>query len=269
MDDFLVRALLAGLLVAATAGPLGCFVVWQRLAYFGEALSHTALLGAALGLLLGTDPRLGVVAAAAALALLVARRRAWLGNDALLGVLAHSALALGLVVVAVAAPLSPPVMGPVMGYLFGDILAVGRADLMIIGAAALAVAVALATQWRALLLATIDPDLAAARGVSVGRARATLMLSLSLVVAAAMQVVGLLLVVSMLLLPAACARRFARTPEGMAACAAAAGMAAVALGLQASLRYDWPAGPAIVVAAAALCAAAVALRRRVPGEPRR
>ena len=97
MDDFLVRALIAGFGVAAVAGPLGAFVVWRRMAYFGDTLAHAALLGVALGFLLGIGVNLGVTATCVgiAVALVVFQRRRQLGSDTLLGILSHGALALG------------------------------------------------------------------------------------------------------------------------------------------------------------------------------
>ncbi len=102
MDDFLVRALAGGFGVAVIAGPLGAFVVWRRMAYFGDTLAHAALLGVALGFLLGIDINLGIVAVCAAVAviLVVLQRRQPLAGDTLLGILSHGGLALGLIAVA-------------------------------------------------------------------------------------------------------------------------------------------------------------------------
>ena len=261
MDDFLLRALVAGIGVALVAGPLGCFVVWRRMAYFGDTLSHSALLGVALGLLLGVDLTFSVMVLCVALALLLValQRQRRIAGDTLLGIMAHSTLSLGLVAIA----FLETVRVDLMGYLFGDILAVQPIDLAWIwggGALALAATVAL---WRPLLAITVHEELAEVDGVNVARTRLLFMVLVALVVAVAMKVVGILLITSLLILPAAAARRFARTPEAMAALAALAGALAVALGLGASLRWDLPTGPAIVLAAGALFALSLAAPRGV------
>lgn len=252
MDDFLTRAVLAGLAVALAAGPLGAFVVWRRMAYFGGALSHTALLGVALGFLLGVQPELGVafVVVAAALMLGALGGVRGLSTDTLLGIVAHAALAAGLIVTATL----EGVRVDLMAYLFGDILAVGWGGVGWLWGGAALILVLLAVLWRALLNATVHADLAFVEGVNVRRVELAFMLMLALVVALAMKVVGILLVTSMLVIPAASARAFARTPEAMAVLAALFGAVAVGAGLWASFAYDAPAGPAIVVAASGLFA---------------
>ncbi len=247
MDDFILRALAAGVGVALVAGPLGCFVVWRRMAYFGATLAHAALLGIALGFLFDIDIRLGIIFVSVAVSALVVglERARRLADDTLLGILAHGALAFGLVCLA----FLEPVRIDLMAYLFGDILAVDGGDIAWIyggGAAALAV---LAAIWRRLLSLTVQEDLARVEGVPVTAVRLAFMLVMALVIAVAMKIVGVLLIVSMLIIPAAAARRFAATPEQMAALAAIIGCIAVAGGLGASLAWDTPAGPSIVAVA--------------------
>ena len=252
LDDFLLRAFLGGLGVALVAGPLGCFIVWRRMAYFGASLAHSALLGVALGLLLGIDLTLGIAVAAVLLALLLVllQQQRALPTDTLLGILAHAGLALGLVTLSFFETLRLDLMG----YLFGDILAVSTGDLAwIYGGGLLALGV-LAAIWRPLLTATLHEELARAEGLPVLQLRLAFMLTIAIVIAIAMKIVGILLIISMLIIPAATARCFARTPEQMAVFAALAGIAAVGLGLWGSLETDAPAGPSIVVAATALFA---------------
>jgi zinc transport system permease protein len=261
LDDFLIRAALAGLGVAAAAGPLGCFVVWRRMAYFGDATAHAALLGVALALGFGISVFAGVLAVAVALALAVAG----LGgrghsDDTLLGVLAHSALALGLVAVS----LIEGVRVDLMAYLFGDILAVTRADLGVIWGGAGLVLALLAWRWSALLTATLNEDLATASGISPRREQVILTLALAVVVAVALKVVGAVLIGALLIVPAAAARSLARSPEAMAAAAAVLGGVSALAGLGASWVWNTPAGPSIVTAAAALFALSLGLRRLRP-----
>ena len=247
LDDFLVRAALAGLGLALAAGPLGCFVVWRRMAYFGDATAHAAILGVALALAFSVSVFAGTLGVALAMALVVSALagRGW-AMDTTLGVLAHSALAFGLVAVS----FLHGVRLDLQAYLFGDILAVSRADLLFIWGGAVLVLGLLIWRWQALLTATLNEDLAHASGINPARERLVLVLALALVVAVAIKVVGALLITAMLLIPAAAARSFARTPEAMAGLAVGVGAVAALGGLQASLRFDTPAGPSIVAAAA-------------------
>lgn len=260
MDDFLVRALLAGLGVAVVAGPYGCFVVWRRMAYFGETLAHTALFGVALGVLLEVDLIVGMIAAVALAALLLgfAQRDKRLGSDAILGILASLTLAAGVIAVSLAGT----VRIDLFAFLFGDILAVRTADLYAIWGAAGAALAALVWLWRPMLAATLHDELARIDGVRVDAVNLLLMLLLALVIAVAGRMVGILLVVALLVIPAAAARRFARTPEQMALGAAAAGAASVAAGLWGSFRWDTPTGPSMVVAAGLVCLLAWIVPRR-------
>lgn len=265
LDDFFTRALIAGIGIACLAGPLGCFVIWRRMAYFGDTMAHSALLGVALSLLLDVNITAGVfaVTAAVALALVVMQRANGLSTDSLLGILAHSTLAIGLVLVAFMSWLRIDLMG----FLFGDILAVSRADIATIVIGGAAVLILLAWLWRPLLAGTVNADIAEAEGLRPERARIVFMLLLAAVIAIAMKVVGILLITSLLIIPAATARRFATGPEAMAVMAAALGALAVAGGLFGSLEFDTPSGPSVVVAALAIflfsIAAQAPFRRRL------
>lgn len=262
MDEFLARALLGGLGVALVAGPLGTFIVWRRMAYFGDTLAHSGLLGVVLGTMLGINPELGVIATClgVAVALVLLQRQRWLATDTLLGILAHTTLSLGLVALA----FLETVRVDLVGYLFGDILSINTADLCWIWGGNLLALGALAWLWRPLLAATVHEELARVEGVPVFPVRLAFMLLIAIVIAVAMKVVGILLITSLLIIPAAAARRFARSPEGMAVLASAFGCAAIGLGLWASLRWDTPAGPSVVVAATTLFALGCAL----PGQSR-
>ena len=250
MDDFLLRALLGGLGVAMVAGPFGSFVVWRRLAYFGDTLAHSALLGVALGLLLQTNLTVGIIVVCQLLAILLffSQRQRQLASDTLLGIFAHGALSLGLVALA----FMEDVRIDLVAYLFGDILAIGTSDLgwiFIGGGLALA---GLLWLWRPLLAITIHEDLARVEGIAVDRINALFLGLIALTVAVMMKVVGLLLVTSLLIIPAATARRFAGNPETMALLASLIGCLAVCLGMYGSFEWDTPTGPSIVVAACLL-----------------
>lgn len=251
LDDFLIRATLAGLGVALAAAPMGCFVVWRRMAYFGDATAHASILGVAVALALSVSVFLGAMIMALLMALAVtALSGRGYAVDTLLGVLAHSALAFGLVAVSFLSG----VRIDLMAYLFGDILAVGTTDLAVIWGGAALVLALLTWRWSALLTATLNPDLAHASGIDPKREQLVLTLALAVVVAVAIKVVGVLLIAALLIIPAAAARPFARTPEGMAVIAVITAALSVLGGLQASLMFDTPTGPSIVCVAALIFA---------------
>jgi len=258
LDDFLTRAALAGVGTALAAGPLGCFVVWRRMAYFGDAMAHAAVLGVALSLAFSLSLFAGVLITALGMAMLFLRlTHQGETADATLGVLAHGGLALGLVAVA----LVPGQTLSLDAYLFGDVLSVTRSDLAVIWAGAVIVAGVLWWHWGDLLTATLNPDLAYAAGINPRRQELILTLLLALVVAVAIKVVGALLITALLIIPAATARRFGTTPESMAAIACVFGVVAALVGLQGALVFDTPVGPSMVVAATAFFAVATLSRK--------
>jgi zinc transport system permease protein len=256
LDDFFTRALVAGIGLSLVTGPLGCFIVWRRMSYFGDTMAHSALLGVALSLVLQVNVTLGVfiIAAAVAGALLLLQRRNSLSTDALLGILSHSALAIGLVVAFLSG-----IRVVLMGFLFGDILAVSVADIGVIYAGGVVILGLVVALWRPLLAATVNAELAEAEGMRPDFTRIVLMLLLASVIAIAMKIVGVLLITALLIIPAATARRVSATPEQMAVIAAIVGALAVAGGLFGSLRFDTPSGPSIVVAALVLFIISIAL----------
>ena len=262
LEPFLLRALLAGLGLAVVASPLGCFVVWRRMAYFGEAVAQAALIGVALGLALSLDLTASVLIVALAVSglLLLLGRQQVVPFDSLLGLVAHAALAIG--VIAASLVRGQP---DLLGFLFGELLAVNYTDLAWIylgGGAALA---ALISVWRPLLSLAVHEDLAAAEGAATERAKLVFIVVLALVVAIAIKIVGALLTIAFLIMPAAAARPLASTPEQMAALAAVIGVIAVCAGLYLSAAFDTPGGPSIVLVLAALFAVSIfpsVLRRR-------
>ena len=249
LEDFFFRALLGGIGVAIVAGPVGCFIIWRRLAYFGDTLSHSALLGVAMALLLELNITLSVffISLIVSLLLLLLQKRASLSSDALLGLLAHATLAVGLVVLA----FMTWVRVDLMGFLFGDILAVTTNDLAVIWFGGLVVLIGLSFIWRRLFAATVNYELAKAEGAKPDLTNIVFMVLVAAVIAVSMKLVGVLLITALLIIPAATARRFSTSPEHMAIIAAAIGALSVVVGLNGSLKWDTPAGPSIVVAALA------------------
>ncbi|WP_330959149.1 zinc ABC transporter permease subunit ZnuB [Photobacterium sp. 53610] len=250
MLEFMLPALAAGIGISMLAGPLGSFVVWRKMAYFGDTLSHASLLGIALGFLFNINLNLALVICCLTLAVILVslQKQRYIATDTLLGILAHSALSLGLVAIS----FMDHVRIDLMAYLFGDLLAVTTDDLIWIYGGGAIVMGLLITLWRPLLSMTINEDLAQVEGVNVDLMRLLLMLMVGMVIAVAMKFVGALIITSLLIIPAATARRFAQSPERMAIMASVLGCIAVVLGLWMSWHYDTPAGPSVVVSAALL-----------------
>ena len=261
MAEFLIRAALAGLAVALAAGPLGAFVIWRRMAFFGDAVAHASILGVALALMFSMPVGLGTFAVAlmvgAFVAFLIDRGQT---GDAALGVLSHTALALGLVVVS----LLPGRGVNVEALLFGDVLTVTWTEVVVIWVGAVSILALLVSRWQALVLSSINEDMAVASGIRPSRERLVLTLCLALLVAIGLKIVGALLIAALLVIPAAAARNIARSPEQMAGIASAIGAASVLLGLVFSFWADSPAGPTIVTVSA-VCYALGLLSARARG----
>jgi zinc transport system permease protein len=254
-EPFLMRALLAGIGLAIVAAPLGCFVVWRRMAYYGETVAQAGLIGIAAGLALSlnlTASVLVVTLAVSALLVLLSRQQL-VPFDSLLGLLAHAALAVGVIAASL-------VRGPqldLMAFLFGDIFSITSTDLRWIYIGGAVALVALVFVWRPLLALSVHEDLAAAEGVPTDRVKLMFVVILALVVAIAIKIVGVLLTIAFLIMPAAAARPLSETPEQMALFAAIFGALSVALGLFVSVTFDTPGGPSIVLMLALFFAAAI------------
>ena len=250
MLEFLLPSILAGLGIALIAGPLGSFVVWRKMAYFGDTLAHASLMGLALGFLFNINLYLALLICCLMLAVLLVtlQKQKLVATDTLLGILAHSALSLGLVAVS----FLDNVRVDLMSYLFGDLLAVSPTDLVFIYAGAAVIGLVLAIFWRPLLSTTVNEDLAAVDGINIDLMRLILMLLVGIVIAVGMKFVGALIMTSLLIIPAATARKFSNTPEQMAFLASIIGSISVFGGLSLSWFYDTPAGPSVVISAAAM-----------------
>ncbi|MEH6783049.1 MAG: zinc ABC transporter permease subunit ZnuB [Alcanivorax jadensis] len=250
MIELLLPPLFAGLAVALVSGPMGAFVVWRRMAFFGDTLAHGALLGAALGLALDISLYLAVVAVCLGLAgaLTALQHQQQLASDTLLGIVAHTTLALGVIAIS----LQEGIQVDLFAYLFGDLLAVGWRDALALWAGAILILLLMLWQWRSLLSITVSEELAQVEGVAVQRTRLLLMLLLALLIAGAIRTVGVLLITSLLVIPAASARRLTHTPAQMAAVASVLGTLSVLAGLAVSWFANTPVGPSIVVAASSV-----------------
>ena len=244
---FLLMAFAGGLLVAIIAAPLGTFMVWQKQSYFGATLAHSALLGVSLGLLLEFDLTFAIILTSMIIGFLLftLSNKSTLSSDTLLGILAHSSLALGLVLLS----FQPNVQVDMMSYLFGDILSINLSDIyMLLGLFVLVCAFFL-LYWKSLLNIILNKELAEVEGINTQAIQLGYILLLSLLIALSIKVVGILLITSLLVIPAAAAHRFSKTPEKMLALTLIIGVLSVAIGLLVSILYDTPTGPSIVIMA--------------------
>ena len=245
--DFVLYALAAGISLSLVAGPLGSFIVWRRMSYFGDTLAHSALLGIALGLITDSNPQLSIIISCLLFAFILTLldRRPSLSTDALLGILAHSSLALGIVVLA----LADSVRVDLEAYLFGALLTIGNVDLIWILLVSTVVAIVLYWFWNDFVSITVHAEIAEIEGTNVKRLNLILVLLIALTIAVSMKIVGVLLITSLLIIPPAAARSLASTPEQMAVKASLVGSVSVVLGLISAFYFDVPVGPSIVVVA--------------------
>ena len=250
LDDFFIRALIAGLGVAIVTGPLGCFTIWRRLSFFGDTLAHSALLGVTLALSFEMNISFSVflISAVVAIFLINLQRVTNLPGDALLGLLAHSTLALGLVTISFLSF----IRFDIMGLLFGDILSVNNLDILIIWSGGAIILITLKIIWKPLFASTVNYDLAQAEGMNPDRVNIIFTLLMAAIIAISIKMVGLLLITGMLIMPAAMARNLSDNPIMMVFIATIGGLLSVLLGLFASLEFNSPSGPSIIVAALTL-----------------
>lgn len=261
-DEWWWRALAAGVGIALAAGPVGVVLVWKRMAYFGDALAHSALLGVTAGYLLGVDINLTTLAICLLFAVVLAGLNDLpiLSADAVLGIFSQTALALAVTMVS----LSGGVRIDLMSYLFGDLLACTWKEVGMIGTGTILLYLFLYHLWFDLVNVTLHEGLAAVEGARVKRTHYLLYLAVAFVVAAAIKLVGALLITALMVIPAAAARFLARTPLQMMVLASLIGLISTVSGLYGSLYLDLPSGAAIVlVAALQFVIIAVAFRLRL------
>jgi zinc transport system permease protein len=249
-DDFFIRALIAGVGIAIIAGPLGCLVIWRRLSYFGDTLSHSALLGVTLAYAFSINITLSVfvISSIVAILLINLQKRTKLAGDSLLGLLAHSTLAIGLVLIGFLSS----IRFDLMGLLFGDILAVTTEDIALVWIGGIIILGILYFIWKSIFSATVNYDLAAAEGMRPEISNLIFTLLLAAVIALSIKMIGALLITGLLLIPAAIARNLSNSPKQMIIIAILAGIASVVLGLFTSLELNTSSGPSIVVVSLAL-----------------
>jgi len=249
-DDFFIRALVAGLGIALVTGPLGCFVIWRRLSFFAGSLAHSSLLGVTLAFSFDINISFSVLLISSALALILLKlqKSTKLPNDALLGLLAHSSLAIGLVVIGFLSY----IRFDIMGLLFGDILAVNKRDLLVIWIGGAIILLILKIIWKPLFASTVNYELAEAEGMKPEKINAVFTILMAAIIAISIKMVGILLITGMLIIPAAMARNLANNPKQMIIISVIGGLLAVVLGLYSSLQFNSASGPSIIAAALVL-----------------
>ncbi len=243
-DDFIIRAFVAGIGLALITGPLGCFIIWRRLSYFGDTIAHSALLGVVIAYAMNFNLIIAVFAVSCfiALSLLFLQKRTNLPDDALLGLLAHSVLAIGLVLLGILSFIRIDLMG----LLFGDILSVNITDVLFVWVGGSIVLIVLILIWRPLFAATVNLELAKAEGLNADLANAIFSILIASVIAISIKIVGILLITGLLIIPAAASRNLSSTPIQMAIISSVIGLVSVVLGLQTSMIWNSPTGPTIL-----------------------
>jgi len=247
LDDFFIRALLAGIGIALVTGPLGCFIIWRRLSFFGDTLAHAALLGVTMAVFFEINIAFSVflISSVVALILIKLQKSTKLPGDALLGLLAHSSLAVGLVVIG----FLTSIRFDVMGLLFGDILAVNQNDLLLIWIGGAFILLILKFIWKPLFASTVNHELAEAEGMEPNKFNAIFTILMAAVIAISIKIVGLLLITGMLIMPAAMGRNLSNNPQQMVKLSVIGGLLSVIIGLFSSLQLNTPSGPSIITAA--------------------
>jgi zinc transport system permease protein len=261
LDDFLVRSVVAGLIMVAIAAPMGCLMVWQRLAFLSDTLGHAAVMGVGLGLLLEVSPIFGVLAVALLIVFSLSRVTSF--NNALsettLAIISHTGLAGGIILVGIL----PAQTVNLEAILFGDLLATTRGDLLRLLVTAILLLLVLMRYWRSFVAVSVSREIAQAEGIEVRKLQFLMYVMIALLVAVMMKVMGVLLIAAMLVIPTTSARLFSRSPEQMVLISSLYGLGALAGGIGSSFRFDWQTGPAIVVCATILLLVSLAVTRVV------
>lgn len=247
LDDFLVRALIAGIGIALVAGPLGCFVVWRRLSFFGDTLAHSALLGVLLSITFNINVSITIFAVSSLVALLLLRlqKTTNLAGDSLLGLISHSSLAIGLVILGFLSF----IRFDIMGVLFGDILSVNTNDILAVWIGGGLILLVLWYIWKPLFASTVNFELAEAEGMRPERVNAIFTILLAALIAISIKMVGVLLITGLLIIPTAMARNLSNNPKQMVILSVIGGLLSVFIGLYASLEINTASGPSIVTVA--------------------
>lgn len=259
LDDFLVRSMLAGVIMVVIAAPMGCLMVWQRLAFLGDTLGHAAVLGVGIGLMLQVKPIFGVMLIVIVLVVSLSRVSSF--NNALtettLAIISHTGLAAGIILLG----FIPDRNINLEAILFGDLLAISIGDLKVLLITTMVLLACLIGQWRSFVAVSVSREIAQAEGIEVRKAQFSMYAMIALLVAIMIKVMGVLLIAAMLVIPTTSARLFSRGPEQMVVISGIFGLGALFGGLAGSYQFDWQTGPSIVVCATLLLLVSLIIRK--------
>ncbi len=264
LDDFLIRSLLAGILMVLVAAPMGCLMVWQRLAFLADTLGHAAVLGVALGLVMSINPMMSVLLIILLVMVIMqlSQRRlhvsAGVLSESVLAILSYTGLSAGILILGVSGRSNVSLEA----ILFGDLLATSMQDLMFIGITVLILLGLLWKHWHSFVAVTVSPEIAQAEGISVQKTQLLLYLMIALLVAVMMKIMGVLLIGAMLVIPVNAARVFSRGPEQMVLISLGFGLISLFSGMFFSWQFDLQTGPAVVVVATLWLLLALLVQKR-------
>jgi zinc transport system permease protein len=241
-DSFLINAIIGGLIIASISGLLGSFVLWKNMAYFGDALSHTALLGITIGILFHLNLTIAVTLVAIIFAIIFSQNATRYSNDTMLGVISYSALSIAIIINSY-----KKIKMDLISYLFGDILAINHQDLIYLIICTVIISIWIYRNWSELVMLSICEEYLHASGGNVRKIKLGFALILALFIATSFKIVGILLITAMLIIPAASALAISRSPAQMVRTAMLIGSLSCVLGITGAFYFDTPTGPSIVV----------------------
>ena len=245
MDNFILLAIISGIGIAFITGLLGCFVVWKKMAYFGESLGHSAVLGIGIGLLLGIGDNIAVLLVIITFSLIVTylQNKEAFSNDLILAVLAHGLLSIGIILISI----NPDPNFNLHSFLFGDILTVSLNEIFLIFLSAIFIYLIILTNWKALLITIISKDLAKSQNINNFKIELLFTFTMALAVAISIKIIGALLITSMLIIPSSCAKQLVNNPKNMVIISIIISILSILIGILCSYYFDIPSGPAIIL----------------------
>ncbi|KDB19613.1 metal ABC transporter permease [Wolbachia endosymbiont of Glossina morsitans morsitans] len=246
-QDFFINSLVAVVVISLVTGALGSFMIWQRLSYLGDSLSHSSLLGVALALIFEISPSLSIMLIAITFAILLSLNFNRLYSaDTILNIVTNVVLSSSLILMS----FLPSGNNSIISSLFGDILTLDQSDIVLIFLTSAVVTLILIFRWRYWLMISINQDLAVVEKINVNFVRLEFLITLAIFIAIAAKLIGILLVAAFLLIPAASARLISKTPMEMIIVATVFSVISGISGLMLSASFDLLTGPAIILVAA-------------------
>ena len=246
-QDFFINSLIAIIIISLVTGALGSFMIWQKLSYLGDSLSHSSLLGVALALIFKISPSISIMLIAITFAILLSLNFHKLYSvDTILNIVTNVVLSLSLILMS----FLPSGNNSIISSLFGDILTLDQGNIILIFLTSLVVALILIFRWRYWLMISINQDLAVVEKININLVRLEFLVTLAIFIAISAQLIGILLIAAFLLIPAASARLISKTPVQMVMFATVFSVVSGISGLMLSAGFDLLTGPAIILTAA-------------------